>query len=215
MRGRGPLDWMLAGVLVVVSLALGACAPGGASPTAPPTAAPTADPSPTVVPTSAGTPAASATAGGAVAVDGTLLDLLPASIDGAGRTDDAETGAEIAAELDADGGLAADLEAVAVALYAAAEDYAVVTVTRLRPGRFDAAYFRDWRDTFDAAVCDQAGGVDGRAEAPIAGRTAYIGTCVGGVRTYHVHLASPDRLVSLQALGPGRYGERILAGLTE
>ena len=49
----------------------------------------------------------------------------------------------------------------------------------------------------------------------IGGRTAFICTCAGGVRTYHTRLEGPDRIVSLQALGEGRYGERILAGLTE
>lgn len=208
-RGPGAGGVVVVGLLFSVTLALGACAPGGTSPTASPgsseapsrTAAPSAAPSGSWVLS--------------VAPDASLLELLPASIDQVERTNDEATGAEIAAELAGDIGLADDIEAVAVALYAGNADYAVVTVTRLRPDRFDDAYFRDWRDTFDAAVCDQAGGVDGRAEAPIAGRTAYIGTCAGGVRTYHVHLPGPDRLVSLQALGEGRFGERILGGLTE
>ena len=32
-------------------------------------------------------------------------------------------------------------------------DYVVVTLARLRPDIFDDAFFRDWRDTFDEAVC--------------------------------------------------------------
>lgn len=204
---------VLVALLLPVSLALGACAPGGASPTASPgsSEAPTRTAAPSAVPSA--TPSRSWVL--SVAPDASLLELLPATIDEVERTNDEATGAEIAAELADVVGLADDIEAVAVALYAGAADYAVVTVTRLRPDRFDDAYFRDWRDTFDDAVCDQAGGVDGRAEAPIAGRTVYIGTCAGGIRTYHVHLSGPDRLISLQALGEGRFGERILGGLTE
>ena len=71
------------------------------------------------------------------------------------------------------------------------------------------------RDTFDTAVCEQAGGVDGRAEVEIEGRRTYVGTCAGGVRTYHVHLPDSDVIVSMQSVGEGRYGERVVAGLAE
>jgi hypothetical protein len=91
----------------------------------------------------------------------------------------------------------------------------VVTVARLRPGTFGDLFFRGWRDTFDEAVCAQAGGVDGHAEADIADQRTYIGTCAGGVRTHHVHLPASDVIVSMQSAGPGRFGERIVAGLTE
>jgi hypothetical protein len=150
-----------------------------------------------------------------VVVDEGLLGILPPLVEGATLTVDAETAAGIAAQVAADPGLAGDLEAVAVALYAGEADYAVVTLTRLRDGVFRDDYFRDWRDSFDEAVCAQSGGVEGHAEATIGGRTTFIGTCAGGVRTYHTRLEGPDRIVSLQALGEGRYGERILAGLTE
>ena len=150
-----------------------------------------------------------------VVVDEGLLGILPPLVEGATLTVDAETATGIAAQVAADPGLAGDLEAVAVALYAGEADYAVVTLTRLRDGVFRDDYFRDWRDSFDEAVCAQSGGVEGHAEATIGGRTTFIGTCAGGVRTYHTRLEGPDRIVSLQALGEGRYGERILAGLTE
>jgi hypothetical protein len=91
----------------------------------------------------------------------------------------------------------------------------VVTVTRLREGVFSDAFHRDWRDSFDAAVCDQAGGVIGNAEAEIDGHRTFIGTCAGGVRTYHVVLADTDTLISMQALGAGRLGERIVEELPE
>lgn len=199
----------IAAVLAWTALAWGAF---GCAPVAP-TASTTPSPAPSEVVTAPPTapPATTGPSGGSSLVDGALLDVLPPDVAGSPLQADAETAAGIAA----DPGLAADIEALAVGLYAGEADYAVVTVTRLRPGVFSEPYFRDWRDTFDAGVCAQAGGVDGHAEATIGAHTTYIGTCVGGVRTYHVQLASPDRIVSLQALGDARYGELIVAGLTE
>ena len=84
-------------------------------------------------------------------------------------------------------------------------DYVVVTVARLKPGQFGDLFYRGWRDTFDAAVCEQAGGVDGRAEADIGGRQTFVGTCAGGVHTYHVHLPDSDVIVSMQGAGDGRF----------
>jgi len=209
VQRRGITD-ALAAVLLVAAVA--ACAGS----TTPPTLDAGPDPAPgapVTSPTGAATPDG---LGAAVGVDGSLLDALPREVDGAVLTQDAESAAGIAADVSTDPGLAADLDALAVGLYAGQADYAVVTVSRLRDGGlFGDDYFRDWRDSFDEAVCSQAGGIDGHAQAQIGGRTAYIGTCTGGIRTYHVRLSGPDRMVSLQALGEARYGELILAGLTE
>lgn len=200
-------------LLLVAAVAGGACSPA----TSPPSGLPGGSGSPPSTTTEPGrSPATSPTGSGVtVGVDGSLLDALPREVGDAVLTEDAETAAGIAADVSTDQDLAADLDALAVGLYAGQADYAVVTVSRMRSGLFGDAYFRDWRDSFDAAVCSQAGGIDGHAEAPIAGRTVYIGTCVGGVRTYHVRLSDPDRIISLQALGEARYGELILAGLEE
>ena len=94
-------------------------------------------------------------------------------------------------------------------------DYVVVTVAKLRPGTFSDLFFRGWRDTFDAAVCQQAGGVTGNVETDTAGRHTFIGTCSGGVHTYHVHLATRDVIVSMQGAGAGGWPEQIVRGLTE
>jgi hypothetical protein len=162
--------------------------------------------------------ASSPSHGAAVIVDSTLLDVLPSDVGGVERRGDEATAAEIAAGTD----VATAAEAIAVALYiggpaadgsAEVSDYAVVTVTRLRPGLLDEAFHRDWRDSFDAGVCEAAGGVDGHAEAEIGGHRTFIGTCTGGVRTYHVALADERILVSMQALGAARLGERIVEGL--
>jgi hypothetical protein len=204
---RAAAPGVLATFVLLAAIVAGACGPV----TPPPSVDPGASaPIPTTPPINL--PSGSATVG----VDGSLLDALPREVGGAVMTEDAETAAGIAADVADDPGLAADLDALAVGLYAGPADYAVVTVSRLRDGGlFGDDYFRDWRDSFDEAVCSQAGGIDGHAEAEIGGRTAYIGTCAGGVRTYHVRLNDPDRMVSLQALGAARYGEQILAGLEE
>jgi hypothetical protein len=144
--------------------------------------------------------------------------VLPDDIDGVPVAPDLESAAAIADE----GSIAPFVSAIALATAfgpvatSGIGDYAVVTVARLRPGTFSDLFFRGWRDTFDAGVCEQAGGVGaGSAETEIAGHRTYVGTCVGGVHTYHLHLPRQDLIVSMQGLGPARFAERIVAGITE
>lgn len=203
------------GRIIVAVLALGlavaACIPPRPSPSAlPPTVEPSSTPTSTA-------PATSAPPAGVVVVDPGLLDHLPADINGVPLRPDTDTAAEIAA----DGSIAPFVSALAIATAfgpIATDtplDYVVVTVARLRPNLFGDAFFRGWRDTFDAAVCEQAGGVAGHAETDIDGRHTHIGTCAGGVRTYHVHLPDSGVIVSMQGTGEARFGERVVAGLTE
>lgn len=176
-------------------------------------------PVPTSVPSAASPTAAAsaATRPTSVRVDARLLERLPTEIDGVGAQVDAETAEELAG----DPALQAQVDAIAIAIYIAPEasgssgDYAVATVVHLRPGIFSDTFYRDWRDTFDAGVCEQAGGVSTRAETTIAERRVYIGTCAGGITTYHVHLPADDVLISIQGAGGRRLGERIVEGLTE
>jgi hypothetical protein len=164
-------------------------------------------------------PGTSASLGSEIAVDAALLDLLPGEVSGVPVRPDAATAAEIAGE----GYIAPFVSAIAVAAAFGPQpsgtlsDYVVVTVARLRPGTFGDLFYRGWRDTFDAAVCERSGGVSAHAETDIGGRHTYIGTCQGGVHTYHVHLAtaSGDVMVSMQGLGNGSFAERIVAGLRE
>ena len=206
--------------LILISIALAAaCIPPRPSPSPvppTPTHAPTLAPSPDAsgdVATSSGDPSSSP----GVIVDPSLLAVLPDAIDGVRVNADPATAADIAAE----GSIAPFVSALALATAFGpaatdgAGDYVVVTVARLRPNTFSDLFYRGWRDTFDSAVCDQAGGVAGSAETEIAGRQTFIGTCAGGVHTYHVHLTTRDLIVSMQGLGPGRFGERIVEGLTE
>ncbi len=151
-------------------------------------------------------------------VDATLLDVLPADLDGIARRADAESAAEIAATPE----LVSDLRAIAVAIYVGplasdtAGDYAVATVVRLQDGVFDDAWFRTWRDSFDAGVCEQAGGVEaGRSEVEIGGRTVHRSTCAGGVVIHHVHLDGEDVVISVQGAGPADLGRRVVAAVKE
>jgi len=170
---------------------------------------------PTSVPTAS--PAASGSSGAGVTVDPTLLEVLPDAVDGKSLDPDAESASAIAD----DGSIAPFVSAIALAsafgpvATDVPPDYVVATVARLRPGVFGDAFFRGWRDTFDAAVCGQAGGVSGHAESQIGGRLTYIGTCAGGVHTYHVYLPARDAIVSAQSAGPGQFGEQVMAGITE
>jgi hypothetical protein len=200
-------------VLAATVSAVGACGP--APSTSPAGASPTSvSPSPAA---SALSSSPSAGTGAAVEVDPSLLDVLPAAIDGQPLRPDAETAAEIAANQD----LALDIEAIAVGLYVApgastADDFAVVNVVRVRPDVFDEAWFRSWRSTYDEGACQVAGGVaPGAAVTRIGEHDTHIGSCQAGVHTYHVHLPSPDRVVSITAAGDVRFGERVVAGLTE
>ena len=199
MRRFGPA------LVALTVVALTSCIPPRPSPTLPP---------PTATPTSTLAPTASATA--EVVVDPSLLDLIPDTVAGEPVQEDEATAAQIANERS----IAPFVSAIAVATAFRSPqtdtlaDYVVVTVARLKPGRFGDLFFRGWRDTFDAAVCEQAGGVDGHAEAEIGGRQTFIGTCSGGVHTYHVYLPDQDVIVSLQGAGDGRFGERVIEGLT-
>ena len=178
---------------------------------------PPSTPSPTVAITLTPSPAASAfvprTAGaGATVVDSTLLDRLPATVEGVALTPDAETAAEIAATIYGEPGL----EAIAVAIYPSLDDYAVVTVARLRPGVFDEVWFRDWRETFDEGVCQQAGGVDpGHSEIELSDRQVFRSTCVGGVVLHHVWLPETQTIVSIQGAGPLDFGRRVMESLDQ
>jgi hypothetical protein len=199
----------LAGVVIAIAIAA-ACIPPRPSPTTP---AATPAPSPTPA---AASPTDVLSPGAAVAVDPALLELLPDAVAGAPLEPDEATAAEIAREPS----IAPFVSALAIAAAFRPQgtdtvgDYVVVTVARVKPGLFGDLFYRGWRDTFDAAVCEQAGGVDGHAEAEIAGRQTFIGTCAGGVHTYHVHLPDRDVIVSMQAVGDGRFGERVVEGLT-
>ncbi len=188
-------------LLLLASAAIAAC--GGPPPAVRPT---------NVVPT----PTTRTAPSGAI-VDMTLLDAAPADVQGVALIRDIETTTEIVAG----GGLAPEVDALAVGVYlgpgsSTSDDLAIANVARLRAGTFTEGWFRSWRDTYNEGACEPSGGVAaGVVEADIGGRTTHIGSCRGGAHTYHVHLVEPDRVVSITALGDARFGERVVAGLTE
>jgi hypothetical protein len=191
-------------VAVAACLAVAACA-GPVESVSPSAASPTVSVAPE--------PSASAD-GGAIAVDEDLLDVLPDRIAGIDLVSDPDTAAAIASDPD----LARTASAIAVALAIApgrSDDLVVISVVQLRPGVFDDAFYRSWRDTYDTAACGPAGGVAGNAQAEIGGHDTFIGTCAQGAFTYHVYLEDLDRFVSITSVGDRRLGEQIVAGIGE
>lgn len=158
------------------------------------------------------TAAPSAAVGSAVAavpVDPTLLDMLPPAVAGFPFSPVDETVGEDDPALI----LNAERMAQGLVIDAITSDFAYASVVVLRDGVFNETYFRSWRDSFDEAACSQAGGVVGNAQSQIAGRTAYIGRCDGGVLTYHVWLEERHAIVSVSSLGDAHFGEQLLEGL--
>jgi hypothetical protein len=159
------------------------------------------------------TPSTQTTSGTtAILVDRSLLDVLPSSIKSIPLVGNSDGEAHDLT----DPALAGEASALAAALAIDTKtgDFAYVTVVRLRIGVYSDAYFESWRETFDEGACSQAGGVaQSSAETDIGGHHTYIGHCVGGILTYHVHLGPGDLLVSISALGDQRFGQLVVEGL--
>jgi hypothetical protein len=156
------------------------------------------------VPSAPGTPPS-----GVAVEDPSLIAVLPATVAGQPVVLESQAFADALA----DPAFAANVEAAAFGVVVAGNDLSSAMVARPIPGVFSAAWFRDWRDSYDEGACGQSGGVAGNAEAELGGRTVYIGTCAGGLRTYHAWLEGRNLLVSAFSVGEGRYGERLMAGL--
>jgi hypothetical protein len=195
-----------------------ACGSSPASPPPPPVAVATPIASPSAG--AAASPDGSAPAGpsddpGATAAaptvsfDEALLRFLPPDIGGVMVVAEPDAFAQAAADPD----FARNVEAAAFAVAVDGDDLASGVVAQLRPGVYDEALFRDWRDTYNEGACGQAGGVAGNAQAELGGRTVYIATCAGGLRVYHAYLPERDVIVSLFSLGDRRFGEQLMGGL--
>ncbi len=204
--GASVRAWVWAATIATtVVIALAAC---GAAPTAAPTSSETPIASPTQnLPTA--TP--DATSSSPVAIDPSLLAILPATVYGIELIESPE--AEIAALAGPELAAVGSAMAAGIAVDSTTGQFVYAVVVRLEPGAMDDAVFRDWRDSYDEGACSQAAGVVGNAEAQIAGRTVYIGSCSGGVLTYHVWLLEPGILISASAVGERRLGERLMENL--
>jgi hypothetical protein len=206
--------------LAVIALAVAACgSPAATLPAPPATPAITAAASGAVPPTvePASQPPASTVAGtlappshaGAVIEDQSLLAVLPADVGGVAVAYESQAFADAVA----DTAFVQSVEAAAFAVAVDGEDLASAVVARPRGGLYSDAFFRDWRDSYNEGACGQAGGVAGNAETQIGEQTVYIGTCAGGLRTYHAWLADRGLLISAFSLGDRRFGEQLMAGL--
>jgi hypothetical protein len=192
-------------IAILLGLSLAACgssAPSGSAPAV----------TPTPVPTAPATPMPTASTSG-VPVDPSLLALLPPDVNGFAITESPE--AETSAAQSSDLSPVATSFAAGLAADSAGTNWAFGVVVALRPGVMSDAAFRTWRDSYDKGACSQAGGVVGHAETKLGGRLAYIASCGGGVHTYHVWLPERQRLVSVSAVGEGRFGERLVAGIRD
>jgi hypothetical protein len=195
-----------------VSAACGSSAPTTAAPPSLPSAA-------SPVPNRSLGPGSSSestkSSGGLVVADPSLLDRIPAAKAGLSLTYDPDTSASVAA----DPSLANDAAAIATGLAiptgqaASPTDFVIVNVVRLRAPKTDDEWFRQWRDSYDQAACEQAGGVSGHAEADLGSHHVHIGTCAGGALTYHTLLDGGSTVLSLTAVGPGRAGEKLMAAV--
>jgi hypothetical protein len=144
-----------------------------------------------------------------VVEDAALLGILPAEVDGVPVLPEPASFTDAVTFPD----FVANVEAAAFAIAVRDPDLASGVVARLRPGVFSDAFYRDWRDSYDEGACSQAGGVGGRAEVQLGGRTVHITTCDGGLLVYHAHLPDRDVVVSVFSVGERRLGERLMAEL--
>jgi hypothetical protein len=151
-----------------------------------------------------------------VAPDPSLLDLVPVAKVGATMTYDPETTASVAA----DPALAKDIASLAIGLVRPAgaspsdADFAIVNVARPRDETaVTPDWFRDWRDTYDAAACAQAGGVNRRSETEVNGLAVFTAACVNGAFTYHALVRDGAIVLSITSVGPGDLGRKIVGNL--
>jgi hypothetical protein len=193
----------------MLALSVAACDSGSATPSA---AAPTIAPTAEVPATPAGSPTPQPTplpSGAAVALDASLLGILPATIAGATVTSEADSFAQAIK----DPTFIANVDRAAFAVVVNGNDLASGVVAHLRPSVYSAAFWKDWRETYDSGACGQAGGVLARASSTIGGREIFVTTCAGGLRVYQVWLSGPGVVVSLFSVGDRKFGEQLMAGL--
>lgn len=146
-----------------------------------------------------------------LALDPTLLALLPATVGGIAVKEDPDAAAQALTNQGLPA-LATALDA-AVAVDTANGNLVSALVVRIRPIVFGDEAFRQWRDSWDQGACADGGGVVGNAEATLGGRQTFITSCAGGTHTYHVFLKAQGVVISATAFGPGRFGELLLTNL--
>ena len=201
------------GLVLVLARPVAGPGPFGSAspfPTAPavPIATP---PTPTATATTTATPAAglptpgaTTTAGpGLIAIDPSLLGILPAAVGGSPVTRD------MARETDAAGDAALAVRArslVAAVVGDSGENIATAILVERRPDIDMAAWFEAYRSDFDAAACDPLGGLGGTSTLTVAGRQAQVTTCASGGTVYHVIVRGGTTILSIFEIGPLEFG---------
>lgn len=194
------------GAVLVVALVVGGCAVNGSGPPTPTDLTPsgsTATPSPVLPTASAPT--------NLPTVDRALLAVLPAKVDGIAIEESPE--AEATALTDPMLPLIGSSLAAGIAFDGANGDFVYGVVVRLTPGAPTDDLFAAWRRSYDAGACSQADGLVGTTTSLIGGRLVHIGTCKGGLLTYHVWIKEKGILVAASAVGARRLGERLMGSL--
>jgi hypothetical protein len=156
-------------------------------------------------------PAASGRAGAAIPIDPLLLAILPATVGGQPISEIPDIEANLMTDPDLQTN-AASL-AVALGINSGTGDFAYVAVIQLKPFVFSNAWFTSWRQSYDQGACSQSSGLKGTSSTTIAGRQVFVGRCNGGALTYHVHLAGPDRVVSITSVGTADFGAMVAGAL--
>ena len=146
-----------------------------------------------------------------IAIDPTLLELLPATVAEIPVVEDLDVAGEALAD-PAISRIATGVDA-AVAVDTGTGNLVTAWVVRLRDGAFGEELYRQWRDSYDEGACTAGGGILGRAQADLNGRNTYVTSCVTALRTYHVWLEEQEVVISASSIGDGRFGELLLTNL--
>ena len=208
MIRRGPGLPLLALILVACQPAGPTATPGGepgssgagASPSA--AAVATLGPPPSPTPPDETTP---------VVLDPTVLEFLPASINGIDVVESIDEATEALAD-PALPRIASAMDA-GIAVDSGTGNLVAAWVLRLRPDTFTDAIYRQFRNAYDEGRCQAAGGVVASVETTIDDRAVHITTCVQGLRTYHVWLEDSGVLISAWSVGAGKFGEILMSNL--
>jgi hypothetical protein len=193
----------------VTALAVAACAGSTPSTPSPPTTG--------VQPPASATPPPAIALGSptvgpyGLAIDPSLLAVLPATL---GDLPVSES-ADVEAPVLQDSELPKHAESYAGAVVGdlGGSDWATASVVKLKAESRTDAYLSSWRSDFDAAACEQAGGVASEETLQSGVRAVQHVTCEGGVDLYHVWLPERGEIVSVTSLGPLRLGWQLVQAL--
>lgn len=204
----------LAGLALAAAVASGACGAAGASgapaaaSSAPPASAAVATP-PIAVPSLSPAATLPLPSGASVALDASLLSILPSTVAGVPVTQEAQSFGEAVN----DPAFVASVDRAVFFVAVTGGDLASGVVAHLRPGVYSDAMYADWRASYDDGACAQASGVVAHAEQTLGGRTTDVTTCGGGLRVYHTYLPAKGVIVSLISTGAADLGGQLAAGI--